>query len=69
MKERRITDKKGAANHCVVTPRCIDNWRVDRGFPCLKIGKVTRFDLDEVDVWLEENREKPNPTGGNHEDS
>lgn len=56
---RRITNKKGVALHCLVTPRCIDLWRTERAFPTIKIGKVTRFCLYEVDKWLEDNRETP----------
>lgn len=55
---RRLTTKKGVARYCGVTERCIDNWRWDRKFPAIKIGRVARFDLNEVDAWLEANREQ-----------
>ena len=45
--------------YCGVTQRCVDNWRWGRKFPAIKIGRVTRFDLAEVDAWLESNRETP----------
>jgi excisionase family DNA binding protein len=56
---RRIVTKKAVAAYCGVTQRCIDNWRWDRKFPSIKIGRVARFDLAEVDAWLEANRETP----------
>ena len=54
---RRIVTKKAVAAYCGVTDRCIDNWRWDRGFPAIKVGRVARFDLAEVDAWIEANRE------------
>ena len=56
---RRIVTKKAVAAYCGVTARCIDNWRWERKFPSIKIGRVARFDLAEVDAWLEANRETP----------
>lgn len=56
---RQIVTKKAVAAYCGVSARCIDNWRWDRKFPSIKIGRVTRFDLAEVDAWLEANRETP----------
>jgi len=56
---RRIVTKKAVAAYCGVTARCIDNWRWQRKFPSIKIGRVARFDLAEVDAWLEANRETP----------
>lgn len=35
-----------------VTPRTIDRWRIT-GMPCLKAGKIVRFDKAKVIQWLE----------------
>jgi len=45
--------KQGIAAYLNVTERTIDNWRSERGFPTITIGKVIRFDRSAVDQWLE----------------
>ena len=56
---RRLLNKKEVAAYFGVTERCIDNWREERNFPAIKVGRVTRFCLAEADVWKEANRETP----------
>jgi len=47
-----LHDKKQIARHCNVSERCIDNWLRDRLIPYRKIGKLVRFDIDEVNDAL-----------------
>jgi predicted DNA-binding transcriptional regulator AlpA len=47
--------KPAIATYCGgVTPRTIDNWREQHSFPSISVGRVVLFDLDAVDVWLEQ---------------
>ena len=54
---RSLKKKREIADYLGVTTRCVDNWSRLRSFPKLKIGSVVRFDLEEVNQWLESNRE------------
>jgi excisionase family DNA binding protein len=53
MKDAILT-KKQLADYLKVTERTIDRLR-EEGLPCFNVGKVIRFDRDEVLKWLKEN--------------
>lgn len=36
-----------------VTRQTLNNWR-KQGLPFIKIGRAVRFDMDEVNKWIEE---------------
>ena len=49
------TRERGAAEYLNVSPETLSKWRQrGEGPPCFKIGGVIVYDLDEIDVWLEE---------------
>lgn len=52
---RRLVDKHGAAEYLATTPRHIEKLRYERRIPSTKVGYLVRYDLDELDVWLEAN--------------
>ncbi len=52
-KARRIVDIDGAAEHLTVSVRYVRTLVADRRVPHLKVGKYVRFDLDELDAWLD----------------
>lgn len=47
-----LANKRQAAHHCSISTRCIDNWMRDGVIPYLKIGKLVRFNLEELDDAL-----------------
>lgn len=47
-----LANKRQVARHCSVSTRCIDNWMRDGIIPFRKIGKLVRFNLNEVDEAL-----------------
>ena len=51
--ERRLVDIEGAAEYLTVSVRYVRTLLADRRLPYLKVGKYVRFDLDELDAWLE----------------
>ncbi len=56
MTTRRLVDIDGAAEHLSVTTRFIRTLVAERRVPYLKVGKFVRFDLDELDQWLDARR-------------
>lgn len=50
----RLTIKEVAAIYKVTT-KTIRNW-IKKGLPCIRIGNVLRFDINEVDTWTKEGR-------------
>jgi excisionase family DNA binding protein len=50
---RRIVDIDGAAEHLTVTVRFLRTLVAERRIPHLKVGKFLRFDLDDLDTWLD----------------
>jgi phage terminase Nu1 subunit (DNA packaging protein) len=54
---RRLHTKNQTARHYGVTTRTIDNW-IKRGMPYRPCGGAKRFDLDDVDAWLERDEQE-----------
>ncbi len=50
---RRLVDIDGAAEYLTVSVRYVRTLVADRRLPYLKVGKYVRFDLDELDDWLD----------------
>lgn len=53
---RRLVDVDGAAEHLTVTPRFVRSLVAERRIPYLKVGKFVRFDLDDLNDWLDDCR-------------
>jgi phage terminase Nu1 subunit (DNA packaging protein) len=54
--ERRLLSKRAVAEHFGVSPRTIKAWR-EKGCPALRVGRVSMFDVADVDRWLEREAE------------
>lgn len=50
---RRLLDIDEAAKHLTVTPRFMRTLVAERRVPFLKIGKFIRFDIDDLNAWLD----------------
>ena len=51
--QRRLVDVEGAADHLAVTPRFVRALVAERRIPYLKVGKFVRFDVDDLNDWLD----------------
>ncbi len=51
-----LLDIDGAADHLNVSPRFIRRLVAQRRVNYLKIGKFVRFDQDELDEWVQQQR-------------
>jgi excisionase family DNA binding protein len=52
-RDRRLVDVDGAAEHLSVSPRFVRAMVAERRIPYLKVGKFVRFDVDELNDWLD----------------
>lgn len=43
---------KEACEYMGVTRQTILNWISKKGFPAVKVGKLWRFKIDEIDEWI-----------------
>lgn len=50
---RRLVDVKGLTEHCQVTEHWVRRAVRERRIPHHKLGALLRFDLDEIDQWLD----------------
>ena len=50
---RRITDVDGAAEYLHTTVRHVRELVYKRQIPFTKVGRLVRFDLDQIDAWLD----------------
>jgi excisionase family DNA binding protein len=55
MAQRRLVDTDGVALYLTTTKTHVRKLVASRKIPHLKIGKFLRFDLDDIDAWLEGN--------------
>lgn len=47
------------AEHLGLSPRTVYDWVAAGKMPARRIGNVYRFDLDEIDRWIESRRVGP----------
>ena len=51
--KRRLVDIEAAAEHLTVSVRYMRTLVAERRIPYLKVGKYIRFDLGELNAWLD----------------
>jgi len=59
---RRYTDIDGIAAYLSISVRHVRRLVLERRIPHRKIGSRLRFDIDEVDDWMNSLRRGPDPT-------
>jgi len=53
---RLLTTKK-AAEYLGMEPGTLENWRYrSEGPPVVRLGKAVRYDLKDLDAWIEEQK-------------
>ena len=57
MSERVLMDSRDAAAYLCVARQTLARWRVEGGGPVfLKLGALVRYDVDDLDGWLDAQR-------------
>ncbi len=59
MSRRPPLTRAEAAEYLNVSPRWIKRAIEERRLPYLKLGRLVRFDLDDLDRWLDAQRVEP----------
>lgn len=60
-RSRRYTGVDGIAERLGVNERHVRRLVAERRIPFLKVGSLLRFDIDEVDAWMDTLRRGPEP--------
>jgi len=57
--DKRFLDIKELAKYLGISISTLYDWINQRKIPYVKISNLVRFDLNEIDKWIEEKRIKP----------
>jgi excisionase family DNA binding protein len=60
VRARPLLDIAGCANYIASSVRHVRRMVAERTLPHYKVGHYVRFDPDELDEWLRQNRRGPN---------
>lgn len=55
---KRLLNINAAAAYMGVSPNTLYQWVSQRRFPFVKVGRLTRFDIKQLDLWIEKNTVK-----------
>lgn len=55
----RYTDVRGIAEHLAISERHVRRLVLERRIPHRKVGSLLRFEVDEVDAWMDTLRRDP----------
>jgi len=55
---RRFIGINDLAEYLGLNINTIRSWVWQRKIPCCKMGRLVRFDLKEIDIWLKEHKIK-----------
>lgn len=51
----KLVGRKELAEKFGVTLRTLDRWRNDKKMPFIKIGGTYKFDLEQIEKWIQNN--------------
>lgn len=57
--QKKLLDIKELAEYSGISVSTIYDWVNQRRIPYVKISNLVRFDLEEINKWIEEKRVKP----------
>ena len=57
--QNHLLNKRQLADYLGLTVYAIDVWVSQRRIPFIKLGRLVRFDVDEIEAWLHERKVKP----------
>ena len=55
VESKRLLDIKAASVYMGISPNTLYQWVSQRRFPFVKVGRLTRFDIRQLDSWIERN--------------
>jgi hypothetical protein len=62
MAEPRFMSSQETARYVGVAPQTLANWRyLGRGPRFYRVGQLVKYDLRDVDSWLEQHADEPAP--------
>lgn len=54
---KRLLDTANAATYLDLEQGTLENWRYQRkGPPCVKFGRLVRYDLKDLDKWIDDQK-------------
>jgi len=54
---KRLFDTVDAAEYLGLEPGTLENWRYnEKGPPCVKFGRLVRYDLKDLDKWIDDKK-------------
>ena len=56
---KRIVDIHGLSSYLGVCINTIYSWVSQEAIPSIKLGRLLRFDLDKIDIWIAERERNP----------
>jgi excisionase family DNA binding protein len=56
-----LLNVKKVSEWLLVKPSTLYSWAEQGTIPYLKLGRLLRFDPDEIEVWLQAHRREPTP--------
>ena len=57
--DTNLMDILAAANHLGVTKNTLYSWVSQKRIPYVKIGRLVKFDRDDIDAWIESQKIEP----------
>jgi len=54
--KKRLLTAGEAAEYLGLSEQTVRQWAHMRRIPCVKLGRALRFDIEDLDLWLEEHR-------------
>lgn len=56
--EKRFIDVEELASYLDISKNTVYSWVNQRRIPCFKIGRLVKFDLNEIETWIKTKRLK-----------
>lgn len=53
--KQRLVDVRELSNYLGISSNTLYSWVSQRRIPFVKLGRLTKFDLQEIEEWIEEN--------------
>lgn len=53
--KQRLVDVRELSNYLGISLNTLYSWVSQRRIPFVKCGRLTKFDLERIDEWIEEN--------------
>ena len=58
---KRLVNTQELAKYIGITEGTARVWCCHKKIPYVKVGRLVRFDLDDIDAWVNKSKVKPHP--------